>query len=61
MFIVKMNREAGNQYKNDSEQNKKLALFSLRKQGNKFPKDRVMIAVKTKPKLGQNSEFSFGI
>ena len=28
----------------------KVALFSHKKQGNKFPKDRVMIAAKTKPK-----------
>ena len=39
---------------------KKLALFSHKKQGNKFPKDRVMIAAKTKPKLGRSSEFIFG-
>ena len=49
----------GNQYKNDSKQNKKVALFSHKKQGNKFPKDRVMIAAKTKPKLWRNSEFIF--
>ena len=30
---------------------KKIALFSHKKQGNKFPKDRVMITAKTKPEF----------
>ena len=40
---------------------KKLLFFSHKKQGNNFPKDRVMIAAKPKPKLGLSNEFIFGI
>jgi len=40
---------------------KEVAFYSHKNQGNKFSKDRVMIAAKTKPKLGRSSGFIFGI